>query len=311
MYPLESSGIKKVVLALALLLVSGNAQTPLLDQVRASNTRGDFATADKLIETYRQKFGVNPELALAMSWQARGALVLGKLEQAETYADRARDLALRQLKNRKLDAETLVPLALGASMEVHAQVMARRGETSSAIAFLETERRTYAGTSIVERIVKNINLLSLKGKRAPSLDAADWIGTKPAAWASYRGKPVLVFFWAHWCPDCKDLSPVLANVMRRYGARLNVVAPTRYYGYIENGTDAAKPVEKRYIGQIRDRYYSPLASVATPLSNTIFETYGCSSTPTLALIDKLGIVRWYHPGTATEGELIREIEALL
>jgi thiol-disulfide isomerase/thioredoxin len=216
------------------------------------------------------------------------------------------------LKTRKLDAETLVPLALGASIEVHAQVMAQRGETSSAVGYLENERRKYAGTSIVERIVKNINLLSLKGKRAPSLDATEWIGTKPPAWASYRGKPVLVFFWAHWCPDCKEVAPVLSNLVRRYGSRgLTLVTPTRYYGYVESGADAPKPAEKVYIGQIRDRYYAPMASAAAPLSNRIFETYGCSSTPTLALIDKQGIVRWYHPGTATEAELVREIEAVL
>lgn len=294
------------------MFAAGNAQTPLLDQVRASNTRGDFATADKLIENYRQRSGVNPELTLAMSWQARAALVLHRLELAETYADRARDLSLQQLKTRKLDAEPMVPLALGASIEVHAQVMAQRGEISSAVGYLETERRAYAGTSMVERITKNINLLSLKGKRAPSLDATDWIGAKPPAWSTYRGKPVLVFFWAHWCPDCKEISPLLANLMRRYSSRgLMMVAPTRYYGYVEGGVDAPRPEEKRYIGQIRDRYYSPLANAAAPLSNTIFETYGCSSTPTLALIDKQGIVRWYHPGTATEAELVREIEALL
>ena len=297
---------------MVLLFATGSAQTALLDQVRASNTRGDFATADRLIDNYRQRFGTNPELALAISWQARAALALKKLDIAESYADRARDVSLQLLKTRKLDAEPMVPLALGASMEVHAQVMAQRGETSSAVGFLETERRKYLGTSIIERITKNINLLSLKGKRAPSLDAMEWMGTKPVAWSSYRGKPVLVFFWAHWCPDCKEQAPMLANLMRRYGSRgLTMVAPTRYYGYVEGGQDAPRAAEKRYIEQIRDRYYASLASAAVPLSNTIFETYGCSSTPTLALIDKQGIVRWYHPGTATEAELVREIEALL
>ena len=297
---------------MVLLFATGHAQTALLDQVRASNTRGDFATADRLIDNYRQRFGTNSELALAISWQARAALALKKLDIAESYADRARDVSLQLLKTRKLDAEPMVPLALGASMEVHAQVMAQRGETSSAVGFLETERRKYLGTSIIERITKNINLLSLKGKRAPSLDAMEWMGTKPAAWSSYRGKPVLVFFWAHWCPDCKEQAPLLANLMRRYSSRgLTMVAPTRYYGYVEGGQDAPRPAEKRYIEQIRNRYYAALSTAAVPLSNTIFEKYGCSSTPTLALIDKQGIVRWYHPGTATEAELVREIEAVL
>ena len=38
---------------------------------------------------------------------------------------------------------------------------------------------------------------------------------------------------------------------------------------------------------------------------------GRVKTPTLALIDKQGIVRWYHPGNASEAELVQRIEALL
>lgn len=303
---------QRIFLALALLALCVHGQTDLIDQVRAASSRGDFATSDRLIETARQRSGVNPVIALAVSWQARNALAARQLDRAESYASRARELSLQLLKTRKLDAEKNLPLALGASIEVHGQVMAARGQISSAVAFLETERRKYAGTSIVERISKNINLLSLQGKRAPALEAAEWIGAKPPALASYRGKPVLVFFWAHWCADCKATAPILSNLMRRYGARgLTLFAPTRYYGYVEGGEDAAKPAEKRYIQQVRERYYPLLANVPIPLSNTIFETYGCSSTPTLALVDRQGIVRWYHPGPATEAEIAREIEAVL
>jgi thiol-disulfide isomerase/thioredoxin len=289
-----------------------SGQAPVVDQVREAAGRGDFAAADRLVEAYGRQAGENPQLALAISWQARGALAAKRYELAESYAGRARDLALKLLKRRRLDADKDLPLALGAAIEVQAQVMAARGEVSSAVAFLETERRKYAGTSVVERIAKNINLLSLTGKRAPPLEAAEWIGVKPPALAAYRGKPVLVFFWAHWCPDCKAQAPILSNLMRTYGPRgLMLLAPTRYYGYVEGGQEAPRAKEKAYIQQVRDRDYPGLARVPVPLSNAIFETYGCSSTPTLALIDKQGIVRWYHPGNATEAELIRQIEAVL
>ncbi|MEP6961799.1 MAG: hypothetical protein ABI995_06965, partial [Acidobacteriota bacterium] len=110
----------------------------------------------------------------------------------------------------------------------------------------------------------------------------------------------------------KEEAPILAALAKRYAPRgLQLMAPTRYYGYVEGGQDAAPAAEKRYIEAIRKQYYSGLGAVPIPLSNAIFATYGCSSTPTLALIDKQGVVRWYHPGNATEGELIREIEAVL
>jgi len=39
--------------------------------------------------------------------------------------------------------------------------------------------------------------------------------------------------------------------------------------------------------------------------------YGVSSTPTLVLIDRDGIVRMYRPTRMTEAELSRRIEVLL
>lgn len=303
---------RAVSLIFLLVLATAQAQTPVIDQVREAAGRGDFAASERIVDALRKQRGATPELALTVSWEGRAALAAKNLDRAERYADEARSLSLELLKKRKLDAESMLPLALGASIEVHAQVMAARGETSNAVGFLETERKKYAGTSIVERISKNINLLSLEGKTAPPLNAAEWIGTKPPTFASLRGKAVLVFFWAHWCPDCKAEVPILANVARRFASQgLTIVAPTRYYGYVEGGEDAKPAQEKLYIQQIRDRYYAPLANAPVPLSNAIFEAYGCSSTPTLALIDKTGIVRWYHPGTATEAELIARIERIL
>jgi thiol-disulfide isomerase/thioredoxin len=294
-----------------LALTLARAQTPV-DAVREATGRGDFAGSDRIVEALRKQNGVKPELALAASWQARGALAAKKFDLAEHYADQARDLSLQLLKTRKLDAEPDLPLALGASIEVHAQVMAARGETSSAIGFLQDEKKKYAGTSIVERISKNINLLSLEGKSAPALNATEWIGIKPPTMTALHGKPVLLFFWAHWCPDCKEEAPILNKIMQRYSSRgLTLVAPTRYYGYVEGGADANPAQEKRYIEQIRNRYYPLLLNFPVPLSKTIFETYGCSSTPTLALVDKAGIVRWYHPGAATEAELAVQIERIL
>ena len=300
----------KLLVALLVCAALGG-QTSLVDQVRALSSQGDFAGADRVAEAYRARTGADVVYTFAVSWEGRNALARRDLDRAERYADKARDLSLALLRNRKLDAEPTLPLALGASIEVHAQVMAARGQRSSAVGFLETERRKYAGTSLIERISKNINLLSLEGKPAPSLEATEWIGAKPPALSAYRGKPVLVFFWAHWCSDCKAQMPILANLQRRYGNRIQLLAPTRYYGYVEGGADAPRSVEKPYIQQVRNRYYPTMANTPIPLSNTIFETYGCSSTPTLTLIDKQGIVRWYHPGNASEAELVQRIEALL
>lgn len=298
-------------LALAALLLVSTATAGIVEDVRAAIAKNDFAGADRQVQAYRRAHGVDSELAAAISWQGRGALDAKNLDRAAAYADQTRQMALPNLRGPRVSRERWL-YAMGASIEVQAQVLAARGETAEAVLFLRDELKTYAGTSIHERIQKNINLLSLEGKPAPALEAAVWFGPKPPSIASLRGKAILLFFWAHWCPDCKADVPIVASLMKKYGPRgLALIGPTRYYGYVANGDDAPPEIERPYIEQIRRKFYAPLANMPAPLSNANFARYGASSTPTLVLVDRRGIVRWYHPGAATEQELALHIERAL
>ena len=48
-----------------------------------------------------------------------------------------------------------------------------------------------------------------------------------------------------------------------------------------------------------------------PVSTQNFLLFGVSSTPTLVLVDRKGIVRLYHPGYLDYRELVEHIEPLL
>jgi thiol-disulfide isomerase/thioredoxin len=298
-------------LALAAILLASGALAGIVDDVRAAIAANDLAGADRQVQAYRQSLGVTAELAAAVGWEARGALAAKKLDLAAKYADDARQMTLPNLRGPRIDREKWL-YAIGTSIEVQAQVMAARGESADAVQFLRGELKTYTGTSQQERIQKNINLLSLEGKPAPALETAVWFGPQPPSLASLRGKAVLLFFWAHWCPDCKATVPIIAGLMKKYGPRgLTLIGPTEYYGYVANGMDAPPAVEKPYIEQIRRQFYAPLADMPAPLSNANFARYGASSTPTLVLVNRKGIVIWYHPGAATEPELSAQIERAL
>jgi thiol-disulfide isomerase/thioredoxin len=284
----------------------------LVNDVRMLIARHDFAGAERVVQTYRAQAGATPELAAALSWLARGALDAKLFDQADSYAAETRKLALDLLRTRKLDGDPWLATALGASIEVHAQALAARGERPEAIAFLRQQLDLFGGTSLHERIRKNINLLTLEGKPAPPLEENDWLGPRPASLAALRGHPVLLFFWAHWCPDCKAEVPVLAALKSTYGPKgLVLVGPTRLYGYAAGGEEAAPGAEKQYIEQVRRRYYAALADMPVPLSEANFLAYGASTTPTLILIDTKGVVRFYHPGAASESELSARIQAIL
>ena len=298
-------------LALAALMLASSAFAGIVDDVTAALSANDFARADALVQAYRRSRGTTAELAEAISWEGRAALAARNLDRALKYAEETSKIALPNLRGPRIDREQWL-YALGASIEVRAQVMAAQGETAAAVLFLREQMKTYAGTSLQERIQKNINLLSLENKPAPALDATVWFGPKPPSLASLRGKLVLLFFWAHWCPDCKADAPIIAAVIKKYGPQgLSLIAPTRYYGYVANGADAPPEVEKPYIEKIRRQFYAPLLDLSAPLSNANFARYGASTTPTLILVDRKGIVRWYHPGAVTAKELSAQIERVL
>lgn len=294
-------------LAAAVLAQAPAAQAPpqnLIQQVRAVINTGDLAKAEAMVESFRQENGTTPEALEAFSWLGRGALAQKKLDQAEQYALDVYDLCLEALETRQMDDEPRLPIAIGAAMEVRAQVMAARGNRSEAVLFLRTEADTYGTTSIIQRINKNINLLSLEGEPAFELGARESLAGSPITLAGLKGKPVILYLWAHWCPDCRAMSPILDELRTTYAAEgLTIVAPTQRYGYVARREPASPADELAYIRTIRAEHYPWMPETAVPVSTEVFTRYGVSTTPTLVFINRDGRVRLYHPGQMTKEQI--------
>jgi thiol-disulfide isomerase/thioredoxin len=280
--------------------------------VRAALNQGDFEGAEKALLRSLAQDGTSAASIEAVSWLARGAYNDGAYDKANTYALQTFALVSEQLLTSKLDDESHLPIALGAAIEVVAQIQAKQGARSEAVAYLRSEAEKYKDTSIAARIHKNINLLSLEGTPALPLDRAEWLGPQPAALSDLKGKPVVLFLWAHWCPDCKAQGPVLETLFNKYkGSGLTVVAPTQRYGYVAQRKPASLDDELAYITEVRDQYYPWLKTVPVPVSQANFTAYGVSSTPTLVLIDRAGNVAKYNPGRMSAAELEAAIRTIV
>jgi thiol-disulfide isomerase/thioredoxin len=298
---------------LGLFLMALSIHAEIVGEVRMTVDAGDLPAAGRLVADYCKAHGTTPDVIFANSWIARGYLERGKLDDADKNAMETRAWALTLVMHRKLDAEPVLPLALSAAIEVHAQVLERRGQRSEAIAFLRGEEARWAASSMRARIQKNLNLLTLEGRPAPPINITEWTGdTKPEPLAALRGHPVLLFFWAHWCPDCKADSVVIQALNAKYGPRgLKIIGPTMRYGYIGGGEDATPAKENAWIAETFMKYYERIGAMPAPISEETMRAYGVSTTPTFVLVDKHGVVRLYHPGAMSYQELAAPIEKLL
>lgn len=290
------------VFVISISFIAAKAQD-FVGSVRTSLDRGSLAEAETKLKLYRDARGITPEFLEAYSWLGRNALARKDFKAAEKFSTETYRLSSLDLKKRSLDAEPRLPTALGAAIEVHAQALAAQGYRSDAVRYLTVELHKYSATSIAPRIRKNINLLSLEGKIAPPLQETTYLGPKPRPLTALKGKTTILFFWAHWCVDCKAQAPVLARLKREFGDKLEIVGPTQLYGYGAAGAEASPQQEIQYIDSIRQKYYAILPDMPVPISSANFLTYGASSTPTLVLIDRDGKVALYHPGRMTDTEL--------
>jgi cytochrome c biogenesis protein CcmG/thiol:disulfide interchange protein DsbE len=243
-----------------------------------------------------------PEALAARSWDARKALAARSFDDADRIAEEVRAQCLQLLKTRKLEADKQLPTALGASIEVHAQVLAERGQRVEAVDFLKEQMALYGRTTLRIRIQKNLHMLSLEGKPAPPLEGVDW--------AKLRGRPALVLFWAHWCGPCKTQAAIIARIAKQH-EDLALVGPTQLYGYTVRGTEAGPEEEKRYIADVRAKSYAGLEKMTAPLGAENFRVYGASTTPTVVLVDRSGIVRLYHSGNISYEDLAPRVEAVM
>ena len=309
---------------IALVLVTGCNQPapqplPAVDVVavvKEAVAKKDLDAAARAIEAERGSRGITPPVIEAQSLLAVARFGAKDLDGAQVQARSTYDAAsaaLAGLKREGKPENAQIAIALGRAIEVLGNVGVERGARSESLMFLNGELATHRGSGVEKRIQKNINLLSLEGTPAPPLDLSESLGPQQLSpLTSLKGKVVFLFFWAHWCPDCKAQAPILAKLIQKYEPRgLAVVAPTQRFGYVAGGAAAAPAVENPYIESVRAEYYPMLAGRQIPLSEANHRRYGVSSTPTLVLVDRQGLIRLYRPGKMTEEELSPIIERLV
>jgi peroxiredoxin len=117
--------------------------------------------------------------------------------------------------------------------------------------------------------------------------------------SDYRGKIVLLDFWATWCGPCKIEIPWFTELEKEYKDRGFAVLGV---AMDEDGWDAIKP----FLTELRVNYRTLLGN------DMVAQQFGgVDALPTTFVIDREGRIASTHVGLASKSDYENDIQALL
>ncbi len=79
---------------------------------------------------------------------------------------------------------------------------------------LSKENLSYSSPESKKATVKNLTTAEFKKEI--------WDFTKDKEWKYLGNKPLIIDLYANWCPPCRKLSPILIQIQKEYGDKIQI-----------------------------------------------------------------------------------------
>ena len=137
---------------------------------------------------------------------------------------------------------------------------------------------------------------SSSGSAAPQFTLSD-ISGRPLSLSNYRGKVVILDFWAPWCPPCRAEIPDFISLQSQYSAQgLQII-----------GVGLDQPSNVAAFA-LQNKINYPVAVGDDAIANLYG---GISGIPTTFIIDRQGNIRQKFEGYTSRATFDAEIKKLL
>ena len=142
-----------------------------------------------------------------------------------------------------------------------------------------------------------VQAMAVPGEPAPDFTLSGLDG-RPVTLSDFRGRPVILYFWATWCHYCLETWPELQALQQEHGNDgLEVLA----VNILEN-EDKVRVYARRH------RLSLPILLDADA---QVTHSYAVRATPAYYLIDRNGVLREVIIGAALPGELAERLPTIL
>ena len=117
------------------------------------------------------------------------------------------------------------------------------------------------------------------GSKAPTSTIVETLDGKSFDIGQYIGKtPVLIEFWATWCPNCKQLEPTMVSVAKKYGTKVKFI-----------GVAVSVNQSPERVKLYAEKHELPL-EVYFDRKGTATDAYDAAATSYVVVVDKAGTV---------------------
>ncbi|WP_374086457.1 TlpA family protein disulfide reductase [Methylomicrobium lacus] len=134
----------------------------------------------------------------------------------------------------------------------------------------------------------------------PEFTLSDVSG-KPRSIGEWKGKLLVINFWATWCPSCREEMPDLVALQQHYAAQGVQV--------LGIALEDKEPVEE-YLNSAKINYPTLIAgdqgmALAAQMGNN------AEAVPYTVVVDRAGLIRYRHLGKFSKPELGQSLDQLL